>query len=191
MLDDDGRLLLDELRVPIGYPGQRRVRLGRFVQRVILYGLDQLEVRLEDGVLLQHVQDEALFYCLLHRIEVERMGLAVIPNVPKHLQRRGFRRGSESKEREVGKPPLRVHLLDKGVLRVYLLGCLFLCRSLHLGIYLGVVQARQGQLHFGVRFAALRRMRFVDDDGELPARDLRLLANIGEFLDGGRDYLRT
>ena len=68
VLNDDLRLLADHGWVPVDNPHKCAVCLHLLVLGVVCDGLHQFEVALEAGVVLQHVQDEALVDGLLHAV---------------------------------------------------------------------------------------------------------------------------
>ena len=99
VLDDDLDLLADVVRVQLHPVHQRLQRLGLLdlgVVRVVVPALvGELEGQLVAGVVLQHVEDEALLDGLLHRVEVERLRQPVRALAAEQLQRLGLGRGGE------------------------------------------------------------------------------------------------
>ena len=72
VLHHDAHLLPDRMRVQLHERLQQIGGLALVVARVVGHRLPQPPIRLIRGVVLQHVQDEVLFDCLAHAVEVER-----------------------------------------------------------------------------------------------------------------------
>ena len=131
-LHDDLRLLADVVGVQLLKLAYRlRCAAGREV-RILLDSLGYLKTRLIGHVVLQHVQDKALFNGLPHAVNMERVEAAVAVLRPEHLQRRALGCGGEGEEREVLVPPVGYHRFDKGIIRVQL----FLSPALDLSVLL-------------------------------------------------------
>ena len=106
VLDDDGDLLTDVVRVQFDPLHHRLHRLG-LVDRlrvVVLSAVDQPECRPVGRVVLEHVEDEALLNGLLHRVQVERDLVDLVPGLrsPEQLQRLALRGRGEGEEGDVG-----------------------------------------------------------------------------------------
>ena len=72
VLHHDARLLPDGMRVQLHERPQQMGGLALVVARIVGDRLPQPPIRLIGGVVLQHVEDEVLFDCLPHAVEVER-----------------------------------------------------------------------------------------------------------------------
>ena len=179
MLNDDFGLLAHHRRVPAHNAHQRPICLDFLIVRVVFDGFHQFEVTFKAGVIFQHIQNKALIDSLLHAVQMERarngsavlIQLAQCISCAEDFQRCRLGRGGEGKEAQVGNCPLRLHFPGQIVLLIP--------RLVRVNILI-----HQRELHLRVRLARLRRMRLIDDDGKPLAAHLRLVADIGELLDG-------
>lgn len=185
VLQHDGGLLGDVVRVQIG-EAQRRARPGqRGVDGVIRRFAHQLEIGLPGGVIAQHIQDEALFDGLPHGIDVEGAKAPVLLLLAEKLQRPGLGRGREGEKGKVAMPALRGQLLPYLVLfhLVQVFGAAF-----QIGVFLqrgiGIGQ-RARELERGP--AGLRGMGLIHDDGKFVVAVAHLPKDDREFLQGGHD----
>ena len=191
VIDHDLGLLSDRVVVRLHVVPQFLRRSLRIELGIILDGLHQPVVALDRRVIGQHVQDEPLLDCLLHRVAVERAMLdlacragaarqrrvALGIGFAEHLQRLVLRRGRESEVAGV-----RQHLPGLHDPVDLVLVALLFFRSAVLG---------QCDVHLRRRAAALAGMRLVNHDGELasPVLVADLVQDEGELLDRGDNDL--
>lgn len=178
VFDDDFGLLSEIVRMQRDEPGDGSAGLGAFVLRVVSDGLLDTPIGLVSGVVLQDIEDEALFDSLAHGVQME--GLVPIRRWilgPEHFQGPGLRRGRKGEEGEVLLPGScpdgpgeglfdRVDgfgdvpsILDLG-------GCEFL-----------LFGPAENEPQFLGCLSGLRRVSFIDDD-RVSAR--RKVGNLGE-----------
>ena len=90
---------IDRVRLEVYVRRKRPHGLASLVLLVVLNGLDELEVALECGVVLQHVQDEPLLNSLMHAIRVKGHVTALLIFAPEEFEGLVLRGG---RKREVG-----------------------------------------------------------------------------------------
>ena len=151
-------------------------------ERIILNSLGQAVIALHWGIVLQHIEDETLLDCLLHRVAVERVvlhravGLRV--RLAENLQGLVLGGRGEGEVAGVGHHLPAYHDLVDFILERFffltVLGMLF-----------------QYAVHGSGGLAALTGMRLVDDDGELALAVFvaDLIENERELLHRGDDDL--
>ena len=128
MIDHDLHFLVDRVFVEIDERLEQRRRLLAVVPWVFLNLLEQIPVRFVCRVILQHVEDEAFLDGLPHRVEAERLELAVFPFEAKQFQRLGLGCGGEGEGADVVLSPSLLHLCDDLVFQVFLFAAFFLLR---------------------------------------------------------------
>ena len=102
VLDDDLGLLRQVVLVQTNEAGDSSSSSRGFIGWVISDGLLQAPVHLIGHVTRQHVEDETLFDCLAHRIQMERLeppGVGVLRT--EQLKSLRLRGGGECKEAQV------------------------------------------------------------------------------------------
>ena len=157
VLDHHLGLLRDVVRVQLHEARQRLRGLLALDVRIVLAGLEQLEVGRVRRVVLQHVEDEPLLDRLPHRVAVR--GLAV---AAEHGERLVLRRGGEGEEAQIRLPAALGHAAEE-LLHVV---AAFLGRALLR--FFPQPLAAEHFLEIGRRLAALRAVGLVDDDGATP-----------------------
>ena len=184
VLDADGDLLADGVRVQLDEGLEEVLRLTLFVARVVVDLLQEPPVGLVGRVVREHVEDEPLLDRLAHAVEVERFEPPVRPLAPEELECLGLGGCREGERGEVRKPPAAPDLLEDAVVDLFLrgLGGGFLA--------LGVLQAarREHRLEALRALAGLGGMRLVHDHGEaLPGEVADLFGDDRELLQRGHD----
>ena len=180
VIDHDLRLLADGVLVRFDISSKLPLCSSGVKQRIVLHRLHEPAVAVHRGVVLQHIQDEALLYRLFHRVAVEWN----VPDLPalgyglsENLQRLVLRRCGKREVAGVGQQSFGLHQPVDLVL-----GRL---------VFVPGTGRPQGHGDRGGRPAALARMGFVDDDGE-PAASVfiaDLVENERELLDRRDDDL--
>ena len=147
-------LLGDVVRMQLHEAGQRPRRLPALHVGIVLAGLEQPEVGLVGGVVLQHVEDEPFLDGLAHGVAVNRVAVAT-----EHGKGLVLRRGGEGEEAQVRLPAALGHAAEQllHVLPAFLgrALCSFFPQPL----------AAEHFLEIGGGLAALGAVRLVDDDG--------------------------
>ena len=184
VLDADGDLLADGVRVQLDEGLEQVLGLALVVARVVLDLLQEPPIRLVGRVVREHVEDESLLDRLAHRVAVEGLELPVGPLPAEELEGLGLRSRREGEGREVRQPPAQPDFLEHPVLDLFL-------RSLGGGfLRLCFLQApgREHRLEALRALAGLRRVRLVHDHREALSRELSdLLGDDGELLERGDD----
>jgi hypothetical protein len=131
VLDDDDDSLGNVVRVQDGIPRQRLLRL-HLRHDLVVSGRGEFVEGLVRCVVLQDIEDEAFFYSLSHRVEVERHRRALGTRPPEELHGLRLGRGREREVADVGRPLPREHDLVDDVLGGHVLGVDFdVGRHLH------------------------------------------------------------
>ena len=179
VVEHDAGLLLDGVRGQIHIGGEQADGFLLFVFVVGGDGLDQLEVTLEGGVILEHVQNEVLFDGLAHGIDVMGDELPVRVLVTEQLKRLVLGRGGEGKIGDVTLPPAGVDLPDDLVFQIVA----------RLVFDFGLLQIDgESLLEMFGGLSRLAGVGFVDDDGEALAFELGHAGRDDrELLQGGDD----
>src|SRR2546430_16139757 len=95
VFDHNGHLLGNCLLMPVYKGFEQQDSFGTVVMRVGLDLFEEIPIGFVGGVVLQHIENEMLLYCLAHSVEAERFIPAICAPYAEEFKRLWFRGGSE------------------------------------------------------------------------------------------------